>query len=191
MGHTFYLSEERFYVVGTIATLLFTLLTHHYCLHVDTHRATRGNYFKPTHKNIKNGTFQINRQRRSSYHVLERIIRKNRQLSETNKAMKKRIFYDEYPCPCSVKKDMETSEDVYIFLENFYEGLDTFDWDRFGLADLGCAYCLLQFATKLAESDRPKYNRNKIPILTNAKNNITEKFLELILERIRLFIKNR
>ena len=26
MGHTFYLSEERFYVVGTIATLLFTLL---------------------------------------------------------------------------------------------------------------------------------------------------------------------
>ena len=58
--------------------------------------------------------------------------------------MKKRIFDDEYPCPCSVKKDMETSEDVYIFLENFYEGLDTFDWDRFGLADLECAYCLLQ-----------------------------------------------
>ena len=54
--------------------------------------------------------------------------------------MKKRIFDDEYPCPCSVKKDMETSEDVYIFLENFYEGLDTFDWDRFGLADLECAY---------------------------------------------------
>ena len=79
---------------------------------------------------------------------------------------------------------METSEDVYIFLENFYEGLDTF-------ADLECAYCLLQFATKLAESDRPKYNRNKISILTNAKNNITEKFLELILERIRLFMKNR
>ena len=26
MGHTFYLTEERFYVVGTIATLLFTLL---------------------------------------------------------------------------------------------------------------------------------------------------------------------
>ena len=74
---------------------------------------------------------------------------------------------------------METSEDVYIFLENFYEGLDTFDWDRFGLADLECAYCLLQFAT------------NKISILTNAKNNITEKFLELILERIRLFMKNR
>jgi hypothetical protein len=105
--------------------------------------------------------------------------------------MKKRIFDDESPCPCSVKKDMETSEDVYIFLENFYEGLDTFDWDRFGLADLECAYCLLQFATKLAESDRPKYNRNKISILTNAKNNITEKFLELILERIRLFMKNR
>ncbi|MBX9186910.1 hypothetical protein HCG69_02235 [Bacteroides sp. K03] len=104
--------------------------------------------------------------------------------------MKKRIYDNEYPCPCSAKKDMETSEDVYTFLQNLYERLDTFDWNKFGLADLECAYCLLQFAVKLAESDRQKYNKNKISILTNTKNNVTEKFLELILDRIRLFIKD-
>ncbi len=85
---------------------------------------------------------------------------------------------------------METSEDVYTFLQNLYERLDSFDWNKFGLADLECTYCLLQFAVKLAESDRQKYNKNKISILTNTKNNVTEKFLELILDRIRLLIKD-
>ena len=93
--------------------------------------------------------------------MLERIIRQNRQFSETNNTMKKRIYDNEYPCPCSAKKDMETSEDVYTFLQNLYQRLDTFDWNKFGLADLECAYC-----------------------------NVTENFLELILDRIRLFIKD-
>lgn len=100
----------------------------------------------------------------------------------------KRIFEDHPHCPCLVKIDMEASEDVYAFLEEFYGKLGSKEWDKYSLADLECSYCLLRFALETAKTNRHKYGEKRIIVLTNAKNTVSEIFLDKVLNRIRLFM---
>lgn len=102
--------------------------------------------------------------------------------------MKQRIFEDPCQCPCSVKKDMEKSENVYMFFKEFFEEFETSDWEKDTIADLECAYCLVQSALMTAKLNKRKYSNNKISDLTNAKNSITEIFLEKTLDRLRYLL---
>ena len=102
--------------------------------------------------------------------------------------MKQRIFDDSDECPCIAKKDLEESKNVYDFLNGFYEGLETNDWEKYDLVDIECAYCLVKAALKIVKSDKQKYSACKVCSLHSAKNSITEIFLEKVLNRIRYFL---
>jgi len=102
--------------------------------------------------------------------------------------MRQRIFDDSDKCPCRVKKDMEESKNVYAFLEEFYGDMETYNWGKYDLVDIECAYCLVKSALKIVKSDKQKYSACKVCSLVSAKNSITEVFLEKALNRIRHFL---
>ncbi|MDD3040137.1 hypothetical protein [Bacteroides sp.] len=60
-------------------------------------------------------------------------------------------------CPCSMKIDMELSENVYEFLVVYFPELDSEkDWKNLLDKNLECSFCLLNAALKIAK--RSKYN---------------------------------
>lgn len=104
--------------------------------------------------------------------------------------MKKRIFNDQYPCPCRAKIDIEKSKNIYAFLEDLYGDIETYDWSKYDLTDLECAYCLVQAAFKRVKSNNQKYDTDKITKLTNTRHVLTEVYLNRILDHIHRFLEN-
>lgn len=96
----------------------------------------------------------------------------------------KRVF-DTYPqCPCLMKQDMESSQDVYEFIEENYGKIDSYNWESISLSNTECAYCLLCEALKIVQKDKIKYGEKKISLLIQAKNITMENFLYKVLDKI-------
>ncbi|MDD3038833.1 hypothetical protein [Bacteroides sp.] len=102
--------------------------------------------------------------------------------------MKQCIFEHSCNCPCNAEKDLESSDNVYIFLQELYGDLAILSREKYNINDLECAYCLIKSALETVKLNKQKYSRRKIYSLTTAKNRITEFFLEQTLDRIRNFI---
>ena len=88
------------------------------------------------------------------------------------------------------KEDIEKSKNIYAFLEDLYGDIETYDWSKYDLTDLECAYCLVQAAFKRVKSSNQKYDTDKITKLTNTRHVLTEVYLNRILDHIHRFLEN-